>query len=254
MRTFRAALTFLTVIPAGIRSFQGPDELARSASYFPLVGLLLGLMSAGLAVVAREVIPTEPLVVLVFAGLFFLTRGLHLDGLADTADGLLGGLQRERALEIMKDGAVGPMGAGVIVLIFLLKYAALAGAGSSILIALFLVMPVSGRWSMVLAGAAFGPARKDGLGSQFIRGLTWGRFALSSIVPLAVIFLYFWGRPVFAASLLFGMFFALAVSMLCALAAARRLNGLTGDVLGAVNEIAEAAFLLGTLAGWGVLA
>ncbi len=251
MRTFRVALTFLTVIPAGIKFFRGPDELARSASFFPLVGLLLGFLTAAPAALARDILPPGPLIVLVLAGFFFLTRGLHLDGLADTADGLVGGLQRERALAIMKDGPVGPMGAAVVVLVYLLKYAALSSADSSLLLMLILLMPVSGRWSMVLAGSAFGPARKDGLGSQFIQDLSWGRFALSSLVPLAVLSLVGWGNAALAGFLLSGMIAALAVSFLCALLSARRLGGLTGDVLGAVNEIAETAFLLGALAGWG---
>ena len=252
MRTFRVALTFLTVIPAGIKSFRGPDELARSASCFPLVGLLLGLLTAAPTALIRDILPTGPLIVLVIAGLFFLTRGLHLDGLADTADGLVGGLHRERALEIMKDGPVGPMGAAVIVLVYLLKYAALSSADSSMLLVLILLMPVSGRWSMVLAGSAFGPARKDGLGSQFIQDLSWGRFVLSSAVPLGALFFVYWGNAALAAFILFGMIAALAVSLLFALLAARRLGGLTGDVLGAVNEIAETAFLLGALIGWGI--
>ena len=249
MRLFRVALTFLTIIPAGISSFRGPDELARSAGYFPLVGLLLGLLSAGLVALTWQLLPAAPLVVLVLLVLFFLTRGLHLDGLADTADGLLGGLQKERALEIMKDGAVGPLGAAVIFLVYLLKYAALQSTGGVLLLALLLVMPVSGRWSMVMAGAAFGPARQNGLGSQFIGSLTGGRFALSTLCPLALVGLALWGKTGVAPALLCGLVFALAVAYLFARFAARRLGGLTGDVLGAVNELAEAAFLLGALAG-----
>lgn len=252
MRLFRVALAFLTVIPTGITSFRGPDELARSACYFPLVGLLLGLLSAGLVALTWHLLPAAPLVVLVLLILFFLTGGLHLDGLADTVDGLLGGLQKERALEIMKDGPVGPLGAAVIVLLYLWKYAALHSTGGSLLLALLLVMPVSGRWSMVMAGAAFGPARQDGLGSQFIGGLTWGRFVLSTICPLALVALALWGKIEFAPVLLCGLTFALAGAYLFARFAARRLDGLTGDVLGAVNELAEAAFLLGALAGDGL--
>ncbi len=255
MRIFRVALTFLTVFPAGIRTFQGAGELARSAVFFPLVGLILGGMTAAAVALLQEFVPLAPLLVLVLAALFFLTRGLHLDGLADTADGLIGGLNKERALEIMKDGAVGPMGAGAVLLVFLFKYTALASAPAALLLALLVLTPVSGRWSMVLAGAAFGPAKPEGLGSQFIRGLTWGRFAASSVVPLAVLLVFSWlGSASLVLPLLSGVLLALVLALFCAQQAARRLDGLTGDVLGAVNEIAESAFLLGSLLGYGLMA
>lgn len=252
MRSFLLALTFLTVIPAGSPPLEGPQALARAAVYFPLVGSLLGLLCAGFAYLALHLFPSGPVVILVLMLSFLLTRGLHIDGLADTVDGLAGGIEREKALKIMRDSAVGPLGAAAVFLIYLLKYVLLSGAEEGQLLLLVFGMFLAGRWGLVLAGAFHAPARNEGLGNSFLTSLKVRHFTLASLWGMAVVTAAFCWQSSLFFPLLGGIATALAASALFAALAARRLGGLTGDVLGAVNELAEAAFLLGAAGTFGL--
>lgn len=247
MKSLRLAFTFLTVIPVGeIKAVK--SDWAKAAVFFPLVGAVLGAFPAGLATLCRGIVPAALLAALALTGIFLLTRGLHLDGLSDTADGLFGGLEKERSLQIMRSGAAGPMGVAAIFLAILLKFAALISLPDHLPVMLFFT-PLCGRWCMLLAGAAFKPARSEGLGSTFISGLGWRHFSLATLLGCA---LSYPGIRItgLALPIIAGILFAFAVSVAAAVGIARRLGGLTGDTLGAVNEIAEAAFLLGFVLGF----
>lgn len=248
IRKMAIALSFLTIIPVHVGAFRNSRELSAAAVYFPLVGGLLGCVFALIAYYTLQLLPPGVVVVLLFICSFLLTRGLHVDGLADTADGLLGGLKKERALAIMRDGAVGPLGAFTVFLLYLFKYAVFSATAENLLPLLFFSMPLCGRWSMVLAGALYAPAREGGLGFQFISTLRLRHFLQAScwafILPAAGLLLMGTG---FIYPLLAGAAASLAMALLLAYLAARSLGGITGDILGAVNETAEAAFILGVL-------
>ena len=122
---FLRALGFLTILPCP-RLESTPEDLGRSSGWFPLAGALLGgLLAAAHAGLALLLFPpaAASLTVVLWA---FLTRGLHLDGLADTADGLAASYDRQRALDVMRRGDTGPAGAATLVLVLLLQAAALA--------------------------------------------------------------------------------------------------------------------------------
>src|SRR5208283_4809952 len=121
MRRFLAAMRFLTVIP--FPGNWGADEssLAGSTVFFPVVGLLIGLGAAAVAACAARWLPAGPAAGLVIVALLAVSGGLHMDGLSDSADGLLSARPRERALEIMRDSHVGAMGVIAIVCVLLLK-------------------------------------------------------------------------------------------------------------------------------------
>ncbi len=247
MKSVRLAFAFLTVLPVGKINPTGSDW-CKAAVYFPLVGAALGAPLAGAAILGRELVPAPLMAALALTVLFLLTRGLHLDGLSDTADGLLGGLERERSLQIMRSGAAGPMGVAAVILAVLIKFAALSSTPGSLPVMLYFT-PLCGRWCMALAGAAFHPARSEGLGSTFISGLSLRHFLLATLVGAALSFpaVHLAGQYVPLAA---GAALAFTVTGAAAVAMARRLGGLTGDTLGAVNEIAEAAFLVGAVLGF----
>ncbi len=247
MRKFVVALTFLTIIPVGSRFFQKPIQLSDGAPSFPLVGALLGFIFGGLVLVGGHILPQGPLVALAFMVSFIITRGLHIDGLADTADGAVGGMKREKAFSIMRSGDVGPVGMFAVIVVYLFKYASLVGLQASLLPLAFFGMFFAGRWNMVLVGSAFSSARGDGLGSQFIGGLTVKHLLSALLNGLVVLGLFFWWRPELLPVLASGMVVALFSGWLLAYFVARHLGGLTGDVLGAINEVSEAGFLLGIL-------
>lgn len=254
------ALSFLTILPAGVGSFQDKDELVRAAHYFPAVGAMLGLLFVGMAFPARLIMDSGSLVVLVFAVSFVITRGLHIDGLADTADGFAGGADREHVLRIMKDSAIGPAGVCLILLFYLFKFAALSALDSDRLILMLFMLPVVSRWNIVLAGAAHPSARHEGLGNCFINTLKWRHFAGASLMGVAIVSaaVYFTAAHFQSNFLLFpvltGLGISFAASSILAVAFARCLGGLTGDTLGAINESAEIFFIIGAMLWWGASA
>ena len=242
----RLAVTLLTAIPLPGQARGGnPDAKTwRSVmAWAPVVGLALGGIAAGVLALFARVLHTGPLLaaVLAVASLALLSRGLHLDGLADLADGLGSRRPAAAALAIMRQSDIGPFGVVTLVLTLMTQVAALAradelGRGYAAL----LTAGVGSRLAMTWACRRGVPsARPGGLGARVAgtmhpavaAALTLAAFWLT--VPLGVIF---------AGSLAAG----LAVSLGVAWAAVRRLGGITGDVLGAVAEIAVAACLLVT--------
>jgi len=217
------ALRFLTVIPVPGRESTGPSALGRAAWWFPVVGLMLG---SALAV----------------AG------GIHLDGLADSLDGLAG-RDAARRLAIMRDSRIGVFGAAGLVLLCLLAVTALASLSTSVRLRVLVLAPGIGRVAPLLAGAWLAPATPgQGLGATFAAGLSrWaGPAHVVAGGALAAWLLGIWGAAIAAV--------AWSVALLAAGFVARRLGGLTGDVLGAVVEVAELGTLLGAVAaahrGW----
>jgi adenosylcobinamide-GDP ribazoletransferase len=248
---FRLALTTFTVAPVG------PAPVSRAAARVaialaPLVGgllgALLGLVALGLRALHAPALVTGAAVVALGA---LLTRGLHLDGLADTADGLGSYARRERALEIMRRPDVGPFGVAAIVLTALLQAASVAGiatrAGGLALLAAVVAATATGRLAVGLACREGVPAaRPEGLGALVAGTVDWTVLALGTAavgaVSLVAVPGRLWQGPA-----------AIAVALLAAILlerhAVRRLGGITGDVLGAVLELAVTVTYLGLTLG-----
>ncbi len=250
MINYLRALSFLTVIPLPFVPFSREEgELSRSASCFPLAGLTVGALLGLAAWLLLILLPAAPVSVLVLLLGFMLTRGLHVDGLADTADGLIGTTGREKAFKAMEDSAVGVMGAAVVLLLYLFKFSLLAEGEAALFLPALVLMPFAGRWAIVFAGAFFGSARKKGLGDLFLDGLGWPVLLKASLGGLAVIVLLFFWHPALAYYAFLGSLLALAGAFLLALYASGRLGGISGDILGACSEIGEALFLAGFFIG-----
>jgi adenosylcobinamide-GDP ribazoletransferase len=229
LKDFLGALSFLTILPG-----QLPGEHpGRIFAYFPLVGILIGTPLALL----RMFLPlsTELSAFLTLAVWVTLTGGLHLDGLADSLDGLLSTTTPERRLEIMKDPRTGAWAVIGLILILLGKWSALTQALPPHAL---ILPPLVGRLAAVLTAAIFPYARQTGLGGYFKDGLGWKQIAAATLTTIAVT--AFIGLP---------QFITLAVGIASALAfaywsAARLGGGLTGDIYGAVCEITELVCLL----------
>ncbi len=241
MKSFLLALQFLTIIPARIKKMV-PDETAWAVAYFPVIGLLLGLAlwpaSRLLAIARVDPIPSNIILVVL---LIILTGGLHLDGLSDTSDAFFSGKGKTDMLAIMRDPHVGVMGVLAIVSILMLKIALL----SSILlntkgIALVL-MCVLARWSISFSIFAFPYARDDGKAKPFIDGMSRSIFFVSTLIALTVVFIV-WKAAGLAIFGIIAAFAYLANSFI-----KKKIGGITGDTIGAVNELAEAAVLFGVV-------
>ncbi len=237
MKAFLLALQFLTCLPISLKAAPTPADWGRSALAYPLVGLLIGLLLVGFQ---RLVGHADPLLqaALLTATWALITGGLHLDGLADSADAWVGGHgDRERTMAIMKDPRSGPAAVSTLVLVLLLKFAALAALAKAGAWPALLLAPVLGRSALValLLGTPY--VRPGGMGA-----------AMSAHLPrtAAVLALLL----VAAAGLLAGMVGALALAVAAAAwlglrwMMMRRLNGMTGDTLGAAVELTEVAVLV----------
>jgi adenosylcobinamide-GDP ribazoletransferase len=231
------AFSFLTILPVPSRWLAGlgPADMARSFALFPLVGLVL----AGISVLPAYLLSPKgaPLLhaSLIAAILCLLTRALHLDGLADVADGFGGGYTPERRMEIMKDSRTGAFGVAAIVFIVLIKVSALEILVSGRSWAALCSGPVLARFAMVASAYGNRYARKEGgLGKSFVEHISAFQMLAASVLTLA---LCCWLSGVTALLVI--------VILLCFVAVARYISnrmigGVTGDVLGAINEISEA--------------
>lgn len=241
MKSFLLALQFLTIAPIRIKKIM-PGEMARAAAYFPVVGLLLGLVlcTANHLLSLARLDPFASNIILVVL-LIVLTGGLHLDGLSDTSDAIFSGKGKADMLAIMRDSHVGVMGVLAIVSILMLKVAFL----SSILLntkgIAIVLMCVLARWSISFSVFAFPYARDDGKAKPFIDGMNKGIFFVSTLIALVIVFII-WKA---AGPVILGITAALAY--LANSFIKKKLGGITGDTIGAVNELAEAAVLFGVV-------
>ncbi|TRD22688.1 adenosylcobinamide-GDP ribazoletransferase [Palleronia caenipelagi] len=219
----RLAVMFLTRLPVG--TLTDPPPLSRAAWAFPLVGLIPGL-AGWLALSLTGGVLGGMLAVL---AMVLITGALHHDGLADFADGIWGGRDKARVLEIMRDSRTGSYGVLALILFTTLPALAMAEVGASL--PAFLFAGVSSRLAMLVAMTRMPPARTDGLGEDAggRANLLWG--------AIIVAFLGLWtGAAAIPAALI-----AAAVAFGLARLALKRIGGQTGDVLGAIQLTSEAA-------------
>ena len=227
----RLALMLLTRLPAGRLAGTAP-ALGRAAKAFPLVGLITGPIGwAVYAGASAAGLPTGVAAGLTLFALALATGALHLDGLADCADGLFGGRDRARRLEIMRDSRIGSYGVAALILCLGLQGTAIAAAAPAL--PAFLLAGVGSRIAMTAVLIALPPARDDGLGRSAARA-GWGALAPGGAVLLVVAAM---SGPIALPALALA---ALATFWVARLARAR-IGGQTGDVLGASQALAETA-------------
>lgn len=218
---------------------SGVVQMGPARAWFPLVGLALGGILAGLDFAARQALPMPVVGALLVVALLVMTRAIHTEGFLDSCDGLFGGSSPARRLEILRDTHVGAFAVVGCVGLLLLKWTLLTGVPDEVRAGLLTVFPCMSRFGMVSTMAAFGYARKSGLGTAFQTGRSWWQIAFG-LVTAAV-----------AGGLLLGAagLALLGVSAGVSLGLGRWMAGLlgggmTGDTYGAVNEVAEVTVLL----------
>ncbi len=241
MKSFLSAVQFLTILPMG---GSRPFEAHRAVPFFPLVGLLLGTLLFVFDFLALTLWPRQAAAALDVVFLVIITGAFHLDGLADTADGLYAGRTRERALEVMKDSRVGVMGAVAILCVLALKWAGIASLNDHRIV-LLAVIPAYARAGMMF-GMRFLPYGRPGGGTGRIffekRMSLW---AFSGILAPAALSLFLGWR---GALLLNGVFVAAVAGIV--LYYHRKMGCITGDMLGAMAEILEALLFVTVSAQW----
>ena len=242
MKRFLTALRFLTIIPVRTKN-AAEQDYAKSTVFFPVVGLFIGLLLALFNAVISGIMPQLPASVFILIFWVFITGALHLDGLADTFDGFYSGGDKEKILKVMEDTATGAKGAAVLVTLLLLKFALLVSLEGSLKVWALLLAPVISRYSMLLAMKNSVPARSEGMGKLFIgriglQGLVTGSAITAAIVCASLFFLQLkiLGVIALAAGVLVGLTFVKYCDF--------KIEGMTGDTLGALNEIVEVTVLV----------
>ena len=236
LNEIRLAAGFLTVIPIGTRS-GSVDELARSMGWFPLIGFTLGAVLAGTDYLLAFIFPSMLRSLLIVLALAGVTGAVHIDGLADTADALGAGCDRDRALEILRDSRIGTFGAAAIFFVLALKTAALTSAVHSRLVALYL-SPGLARWAMVAVPYKIAYLRERGAGSALLGVHAEHNLRIACVVTLLACVLAGTApaiRAIIVAAFLSWILRAFYV---------RWLGGVTGDLIGSAGEIVEAAVMI----------
>ena len=253
LRLFLTAVQFFTRIPVPAWVGHCPQQLSQAARYFPLAGIVVGLLSAATLLIAAQVLPLQISVGLSMSAGILITGAFHEDGLSDFADGLGGGFTREKALAIMKDSRIGAYGVIALILVLLLKYQALlelCGAHSLLLVSVALI--AAHAFSRLMAASLMltqnyirddDSARAKPAAQQISRtSFTIALF--TGIAPLGLLFT----AGAHISVILAAVFAALLMRMYLAWRLKKRLGGYTGDCLGAVQQLTELAFYLGLLA------
>ena len=258
MKSFLIALQFLTILPLKHRMAMNEADIAKSSTFFVLVGFLQGMLLMATDYLAGRVFHPDLVTGLVLLIYVVSNGGFHLDGLADTFDAIAAksvgnaDADTQKRLSVLKDPAIGPAGVTAILFSLGLKYLSLNSLTNFLPFTYYsslLLLPVIPKWTMVIAMYHGKRARENGLGSLFIHKIGWQEVAFSTTI-LALLFalpqLFFSDyipdkQNIFYAVLLVTMYF------LCRIWIQffhKRFGGLTGDMLGAVSEMTEVAFLL----------
>jgi adenosylcobinamide-GDP ribazoletransferase len=235
----RRAISFLT--PLGGPSAPSPAAVA----WFPVVGIGIGLALSGVWWLGSEAWPAPVAAALVVVADLALTGFLHLDGLVDSADGLLPPLDRARRLDVMADPAAGAFGVGAAASVLLLRWAALAVLSPSVL--LLPAIWCASRTAMAVTTRAGPYARPGGLASAFRSGTTSKAATMGAVGAVAALAL---GALASGAGGLAAVVACLLASGGVVALAVRRVGGFTGDVLGAAAVVGETAGLLVAAARW----
>lgn len=234
MNGFLLLIQFMTRIPVPIKTTYSPVAVGRAIKYFPLVGVLVGGFLLALFFVLVPFIESKLLLatIIVLAEVL-ITGGLHLDGLADTFDGLFSYRDRERMLEIMKDSCVGANGALAMIFYVLAKVILLSELGWEFI----LIMPVISRMNTVVHAGLGHYAREEGMGKSIVDETTFQGvlFAILSVFILGALCIGWDVLWVGSSALVFGVLSLYYIQ--------KRLGGITGDTMGAVLELTSLVVL-----------
>ncbi len=234
------ALRFMTILPFPFKQDEDMTKIARSSIWFPLVGLIIGSALYGCALLLSYLsldLLTPTLLTILW---IIFTGGLHLDGLADTADGF-GGKDREKSLEIMKDSRIGSFGALTLICHILLKIACINMLLELDLLAALGVAPMLGRLVILFHFRIFSSARPGGMGEFFKSNGSWVEPVVGAVYTLTASYFLLGITGIIAATIVW------LLATLFGILLSKKLGGLTGDCYGATIEIGETLSLLSVI-------
>lgn len=236
------AIQFLTIIPIRTKKITEENKLSVATIYFPLVGILLGLiliwMNNLLSLLWLNQFFTNAILITL---LIILTGGLHLDGLADTVDALASRKDKTKMLKIMRDSHIGTMGVLSLVIIILLKLSVLCSLGYAVKNISLILMCLLSRYALVLSMFLFPYAREEGKAKIFIKGMNIKIFSLATLITLCFTLIIFGLKGLIILTIV-----VISVILLGKFVV-NKIAGITGDTLGAISELTEVFVLLNIL-------
>ncbi len=243
VKLFLSAVQFLTRLPVGSISSLSTDVLGEASVFFPLVGLLVAAGGVALNHLLSAWVGRNILVMLVLLYFVLVTGGLHEDGLADTADGFGGGWRKDQILSIMRDSRIGSFGATAIVFSILARYVCLESLSERAFDHFLVAGQVLNRWSALPLGFFLRSAREDdGQGARVAEKVSGLSLTLGTAMTVVIVGLALGTKAL-------GIFCAaVAVTILAGVYFWRRIGGVTGDCMGATNQIVEVTvYFMGVL-------
>jgi adenosylcobinamide-GDP ribazoletransferase len=245
IRNFITALQFLTIITVSKKHEVGESELARSMVYFPFVGFLIGLILVWADRAFLWFVPDTISNIFLLILSAVMTRALHIDGLADSIDGIMGGGDPESRLVIMRDSRIGTAGVLSIVFVLMIKYVCLNNLFVDYKAAALLTAPAFSRWSQMLMMFNAGYVREQGMGKAFVGHVRSSGLVAASVITVVLSGFVIYQYDLRTAILAIGIPLAVGlVTFLWRWFVVRKIGGVTGDSVGAVSEMNEALTLL----------
>ncbi len=232
--SFLVALQFLTTLPVPLWREANGEDVGRSVRYFPIIGLVLGLILALLHWLLSLILPANLVDLITVVALIMLTGALHLDGFLDSCDGLFGYRTVEQRLEIMRDSRVGSFGVAGGFALLSLKYVSLLNIPADLKLAALLLAPLLGRFALVVAVVIFPYGRPSGLGTIYKQHTKKRELTLAIIGVAVTAFIILHWSGLILIGLVFGLAWLLGKYIMLKLP-----QGLTGDSYGAITEVTE---------------
>jgi len=241
IKPFLIALQVLTCFPVRLRKQPTVIESRKSLMFFPVIGLLLGSLLIGIEYLLSYVLAESLVKLLLLGTLVVITGGLHLDGVADTVDALVARKGRKESLQIMKDSTIGPMGVMAILGCLTIKYVVLLEFFIPRLYLVLLFFPLIGRMAMVFACRLFPYARGEGTGQAFIGKGGKIELIIAGLISIVTSYILLGPRGLIILGVVF------VITILAGRLFVKKFGGITGDILGFMNEVGELVALIGAI-------
>jgi adenosylcobinamide-GDP ribazoletransferase len=238
LRLFLIAIQFLTRLPVPDKLQASEETLGKATKFFPLVGAMVGAGAALTFWLLQYLLPHSAAALFAIIFTAFITNAFHEDGLADTFDGCGGGWTKEQALEIMRDSRLGTYGALALVFLILGKFIFLSALAPGQIWRWLIVAHTASRWTVLPLCAWLPYARAEGQGKLVAKQIGTADIFIGSMTFFGAVLLLSW-QAALAALLVAGL-----VTLLSGLYFRARLSGVTGDCLGAANQLTEVSLYL----------
>lgn len=243
LKLIATAFTFLTRFPLVARiSLYEQEDLGAAARWYPLVGIVIGALGAGVLYGSGYIFSREVAAAIALTCLVLATGAFHEDGLADTADGFGGAFDPARKLEIMKDSRIGTYGSAALILSLLIRWRLLMEIPIELMFVTLISAHSLSRWSAVVMVKMLPYVREGASNKPIAMGIGWKELFIATLTVGAVSY------PMWKAHVAAILLTVLVVSVMTIISR-RQIAGVTGDVLGATNQIVEIATLALWIAG-----